>query len=196
MHELLPDKAPASPLTSHQETILLTIEDPRFYKHRGIDISQGQGLTTITSVIARDIFLFGKTLSGVKGAFQQFYRNVFTCCKRIDMGRDMMAVVLNTRLSKADQLNFYTAATYFGSLQGSHIIGFEHAAIAYHQKSLATLTEEEFIGLVAMIKAPRHYNPLTQANAHKERAKRIKKLIHHQCKVSGWFDTTYEHCSL
>jgi len=195
VNELLPDKAPASPLTSDQETMLLTIEDPRFYQHRGVDISQGQGLTTITSSIARDIFLFEKTLTGTKGVFQQFYRGIFTCCKRIDMARDMMAVVLNTQLSKTDQLNLYVATTYFGSLQGHQIIGFENAAISYYHKKLTMLTEEEFIGLVAMIKAPLHYNPLTQTDAHLDRVERIKKLIHHHCEADGWFDTTYDNCA-
>jgi hypothetical protein len=70
-------------LSHKQKEILLKIEDPTFYGHVGIDISQGQGLTTITSSLARDVFLFRVKLPGVRGRFQTFYRGVFNCCKKL-----------------------------------------------------------------------------------------------------------------
>ena len=36
---------------------LIKVEDPTFLQHPGLNISKGQGLTTITSVLARDLFL-------------------------------------------------------------------------------------------------------------------------------------------
>ena len=52
-------------ITEEQKKILLAVEDPRFYDHIGVDISQGQGLTTITSSLAKDIFLQGKGLGNL-----------------------------------------------------------------------------------------------------------------------------------
>ncbi|RLV57680.1 hypothetical protein D5018_21295 [Parashewanella curva] len=85
---------------------LLKIEDPEFYQHYGLNISNGQGLTTISSVVARDLFLNYKKLNGVKGSFQSFYKAVFSCCKKIDFGRDVMAVVLDSHATKEQQLNW------------------------------------------------------------------------------------------
>src|SRR6188508_2467489 len=71
-------------LTEEQSNILLKIEDPTFYTHAGIDLSLGQGLTTITSSLALNVFLSGRKLAGVKGGFQSFYSAVFACCKKVD----------------------------------------------------------------------------------------------------------------
>src|SRR6187551_1584685 len=71
--ELVPEamsKAKVIPLQQQQYDILLKIEDPTFYKHSGLDLSNGQGLTTITSALAREVFLYGHHLGGVSGAMQ------------------------------------------------------------------------------------------------------------------------------
>lgn len=181
-------------LTRKQKNILLKIEDPTFYEHAGIDISQGQGLTTITSSLARDIFLFRKKLPGVKGRLQSFYRGVFNCCKKIDVGRDMMALALNRNLTKELQLQFYASTSYVGASNGKQVIGLPAAAKTYFNKQLSKLSDDEFIALVAMLKAPNYFHPEKEAKHLERRISRIKKVLADTCKPDGWFDTEYERC--
>lgn len=182
------------PLTKPQTVILLKIEDPTFYDHAGIDVSQGQGLTTITSSLARDLFLSGKKLVGVRGAFQSFYRAVFACCRKIDFGRDVMALVLNKHLSKEQQLQLLISSVYMGRHNRQAVIGLTTAANSYFNKDLSDLSEEEFVTLVAMIKAPNLYHPVNSVKQLELRVIRINSILAGTCKPSGWFDTEYEHC--
>ncbi|MFN3790986.1 transglycosylase domain-containing protein [Massilia sp.] len=182
-------------LSERQAAILLRVEDPDFYGHPGLSIGQGQGVATISSAVARDLFLGKDRLDGVQGVFQAFYRGVFACCKRIDLGRDMMALVLDARMSKREQLQRYTATVYMGTHEGQQLKGLAQAARSYLGKPLAAATDEEFIRLVAMIKAPNHYHPSRNPAALAERAARIQALLLGSCAPDGWFDTDYAGCA-
>ena len=182
-------------LTREQKNILLKIEDPTFYEHGGLDISQGQGLTTITSSLARNIFLLGDQLPGIKGGFQSFYRGVFKCCKKVDFGRDVMALVLHHNLSKDQQLKLFVSSIYMGGNKGAQLRGMPAAANSYFGKPLSNLSHAEFISLVAMLKSPNYFHPLQGAEQLKIRVHRIEKILAGVCKPRGWFDTSYEHCA-
>lgn len=190
-----PAKPAAPSLSASQTAILLKIEDPTFLTHSGLSLADGQGFTTISSSVARDIFLFGADLDGVKGGFQRFYRGVFACCKKVDIGRDMMALVLNAKVSKQEQLSRYVSNVYMGTHQGGQIRGLAQASNSYFGKALDTLTDSEFAGLVAMIKAPNQFHPMTSRAAYDLRAARVMAIISGQCKPNGWFDTAYQHCA-
>lgn len=190
-----------TPSANHQIAIqpqhlaaLIKIEDPKFYQHHGLNISKGQGLTTITSVVARDIFLHYQDLEGVKGAFQSFYRAVFNCCKRIDLGRDVMAIVLGFHATKQQQLNFFINNAYWGTMNGQGVIGMEAAARAYYDKDVLDLTDDEFYGIIAMLISPNYYHPIVNPELHAERVQKIKAVVAGQCRASGWLDLTYDHC--
>jgi membrane carboxypeptidase/penicillin-binding protein len=182
-------------LSDRQATILLRVEDPTFYQHAGLSIGQGQGVATISSAVARDVFIGQGRLDGMSGVFQAFYRGVFSCCKRIDLGRDVMALVLDARLSKREQLARYTATVYMGTHQEEQIKGLAQAARSYLGKQLGETTEQEFIGLVAMIKAPNHFHPVTNPDALAERVARIAALLSGQCAPDGWLDTDFAGCA-
>lgn len=174
--------------------MMLKVEDPTFYRHSGIDISKGQGKTTLTSAIAREIFLFGADLKGLKGGAQSFYRVVFTGFKKIDLGRDMMAIILNQYLSKNEQLKFFVSNVYMGSLNGRQIRGLEQAARVYFSKPLSAISNHEMITLIAMMKAPNRYHPFKKPTALQKRVHRITRLLSGDCSPSGWFDTDYPAC--
>ncbi len=196
--ELLPDSMANSGellLTKQQLEILLKIEDPTFYNHLGVDLSSGQGLTTITSSLARDIFLSDKKLEGVRGGFQSFYSAVFVCCKTFDFGRDVMALVLNKHLSKEKQLQLFISTVYMGQNNGRGVVGLSEAAVAYFDKSLSDLSKEEYIVLVAMLDAPNYYHPVKGAGQLKSRVSKIKSILSGACKPKGWLDTKYSHCN-
>jgi hypothetical protein len=181
-------------LSKRQTEILLAVEDPTFFEHGGLSLSDGQGLTTITSVVAREVFLFHTGFDGAKGAFQSLYRSVFACCKKVDIGRDVMALVLNSKLSKEQQLALYVSQVYMGTNQGSQIIGLREASLAYVGKPMTQLNDKEFSGLVAMIKAPNYFHPVRNHAAFALRAARIDAVVAGRCRPSGWFDTSFSHC--
>lgn len=181
-------------LSERQTAILLRAEDPDFFTHRGLSIAPGQGLATISSALARDLFLYGEPLGGVAGAMQSLYRGVFDCCKRIDLGRDVMALVVNAKLSKERQLALYAGSVYMGTHDGAQVQGLPDAALRYAGKPLAQLNPQEFIGLVAMIKAPNQYHPSKAPAEHARRAVRIAALVAGQCQPDGWPDTSFGTC--
>lgn len=183
-------------LSARQSVILLRVEDPTFYAHAGLSIAPGQGTATLSSALARDLFLDGAGLGGVQGALQTFYRGVFNCCKRIDLGRDLMTLVLDARMSKREQLARYTATVYMGRQEGRQLRGLAQAAQAYLGKPLAGATEAEFIALVAMIKAPNHFHPERNPEALAQRVARVQSLLAGRCEPSGWFDTEFADCGV
>lgn len=189
-----PVPADAAQLSASQTHILLRIEDPAFLSHRGLSVGRGQGFATITSAVARDVFLSGAQLDGARGALQSFYRRVFACCKKIDLGRDVMALVLNAHMSKATQLSAYVATVYMGTEQGKQIRGLGQASRSYLAKPLGELTDQEFAGLVAMIKAPNQFHPTRNRAAYDLRVARVRSIIAGKCQASGWFDTSFAHC--
>jgi len=186
--------AQAAPLSARQNTILLRVEDPTFYEHAGLSIAPGQGVATISSALARDLFIGEARLGGVAGVFQSFYRTVFACCKRIDLGRDVMTLVLDARMSKQEQLARYVATVYMGTHKGQQVRGLPHAAQAYLGKPLDEASEAEFVRLVAMIKAPNGYHPVRHPDALAQRAARIEALLAGRCAPDGWFDTDFKTC--
>ena len=105
-----------------------------------------------------------------------------------------MAVVLDARQSKARQLALYTTHVYLGTHNGRQIMGLSAASRNYLGKSLEQTSEEEFIGLVAMIKAPNAYHPVRQPAAYATRVARVRALVQGTCKAHGWFDTALAHC--
>lgn len=185
---------PLMPLSTRQTAILLRVEDPTFFLHSGLSLADGQGLATISSAVARDLYFSSRPLAGVSGVLQRFYRDAFNCCKKLDLGHDVMALVLDAKLSKRDQLALYVSGIYMGTHEGAQIIGLPAAAQAYLGKSLEEASEREFIGLVAMIKAPTFYDPQLQPARLAERVARIQALLDGRCRPAGWFDTTYEGC--
>jgi hypothetical protein len=181
-------------LSPRQLHILVKVEDPDFFEHAGISVHKGQGFATITSAVARAVYLDGGDLTGFKGGMQSVYRKVFDCCKKIDIGRDVMALVLNARIAKARQLELYATNVYMGTSHGTQVKGLAEASSLYVGKPLNHLSDHEFIGLVAMIKAPNKYHPFTNPAVHADRVARIDALLAGSCQPSGWFDTSYDGC--
>jgi membrane carboxypeptidase/penicillin-binding protein len=181
-------------LSPSQLAILLKIEDPSFLAHHGLSLADGQGVATLSSAVARELFLYDAPMTGVSGALQRFYRAVFECCKKVDLGRDTMALVLDAHASKERQLALYAATVYMGRDEGRQVRGLEAAAQAYLGKSLAAVNDDEMAGLVAMIKAPNEYHPTRNRDAYQLRLARVRAVLAGRCRPEGWLDTSYGHC--
>ena len=190
-----PHASAAASLSPRQAAILLRIEDPTFYTHHGLSLAEGQGVATVSSALARELFLDGPRLDGASGLMQAFYRRVFDCCKRIDLGRDVMALVLDARVPKERQLRMYAQSIYMGRQDGRQVRGLAQAAQAYAGKPLAQLNDAEMAGLAAMIKAPNAYHPVREPVAYSLRLARVQAILSGSCRPAGWLDTDYAHCA-
>jgi membrane peptidoglycan carboxypeptidase len=189
-----PQQLDPATLSQRQAAILLRIEDPTFYAHYGLSLADGQGAATISSAVARELFLYGPGLEGVRGMLQGFYRGVFECCKKVDFGRDAMALVLDARVSKERQLAIYVAGIYMGRHEGRQVRGLEPAALAYLGKSLDKVDDDEMAQLVTMIRAPNALHPVRERAAYQARLARVRAVLAGRCRPAGWFDTEYAHC--
>lgn len=186
--------ATAPRLSQGQLAVLLRIEDPRFFSHRGLSLADGQGVATISSAVARDLFLYGASQGGPKGVLQRVYRAVFDCCRKVDLGRDVMALVLDASASKQRQLDLYVGGVYMGRHEGRQLRGLEAAAQAYLGKPLAAVDADGMAQLVAMIKAPNELHPVRNRDAYQLRLARVRAVLAGRCEPDGWLDTSYSHC--
>ena len=161
--------------TERQIKILLAVEDPAFYEHGGMDMTTpGAGLTTITQALVKKIY-FRKFKSGV-AKLKQTLIAVFA---------------LNPQVSKKDQLNLFINMVYLGSVRGEQVTGFREAAWEYFNKPFNSLTEDEYISLVAMLIAPKTFHVLEHPDWNAERVHRIKKLISGEYQPKGLMDLYY-----
>lgn len=62
-----PPEQYAVTLSPDQQAVLLKVVDPNFFAHGGVGLANGQGLTTVTSSLAREAFLFQTELPGFSG---------------------------------------------------------------------------------------------------------------------------------
>jgi len=158
-------------------TILLSVEDPNFYGHHGIDLTTpGAGYTTITQAIAKQLY-FTHFRSGVAKIRQSLY-----------------ALVLDRLVNKQDQLKLFINNVYMGTYAGKPIYGFSDAAHVYFSRDFRSLTEDQYTALVAMIVGPDRFSVLRFPARNAERVRRIKKLLHGDCKPSSLTDIYYEDC--
>jgi len=82
-----------------------------------------------------------------------------------------------------------------GTWRNRQLRGLPQAAVRYLNKPLAATTDDEFIGLAAMIKASNQVNPVSHRDVYVARVARVRALVLGQCRPAGWFDTALEHCS-
>ncbi|MBY0564071.1 MAG: transglycosylase domain-containing protein [Hyphomonadaceae bacterium] len=156
---------------------LLRVEDPGFRLHRGVDFTTpGQGWTTITQALTKRLY------------FESFTPG-FAKIEQSLIAR----FVLDSAISKDEQLDLFLSLAYFGDVDGRSVIGFRNAAQAYHGKALGELNRQEFLALVAMLPAPNDLRPGSAANA--ERVARIERLLDDECAPRDWQDVWLEACA-
>lgn len=161
-------------LSPEQLKLLLTIEDPAFYNHRGVDLSTpGAGMTTITQGLVKLLYYPAGFKQGIAKIRQTL----------------IAQYALDALVSKDEQLDLFLNLAYFGHEQGHEVKGFAQAARVYFHKELTVLTEEEFIGLVAMLIGPNKFKP--GVPAHTERVERIQAYLSGSYQAASVLDVEY-----
>ena len=148
----------------------ISIEDKRFYKHKGIDI----------------IRIFGAVFSNIKnkglseGAStitQQYVRTLFLSSDKTfkrKINEILIAINLETKYSKEEILEGYLNTIYFDH----GVYGVEDASIYYFNKHANELSLLEAVTLASIPKGPSIYSPIkNKENNLKRRNLILKELL-------------------
>jgi penicillin-binding protein 1A len=148
---------------------MIAVEDRRFRYHPGVDpvgIARGIGVG-----LAR-----GDRVRGVSTISQQLARNIFLTNKR-DYGRKVregiLALALERRFSKDQILELYLNRVYFGG--GAY--GIDAASRRFFGHSAQQLSISEAAIIAGLVKAPSNYSPTADAEAARDRASVVLKLM-------------------
>ena len=166
-------------LPKRRLAMLIRVEDPGFYRHRGLDFSTpGAGMTSITQSLAKRFYF-----DNFQPGFAKLEQSLIA------------RFVLDPAMSKDAQLKAYINHSHYGWRKGRPIVGLAAAARTYYGRDLALLSDRQFLSLVAMGIAPRDYDPIRQPAANAERVRRIEAMLAGKCAPQGLRDVTYRACA-
>ncbi len=157
------DPVDAAKLPRHVPMAFVAIEDRRFYKHAGVD-PKG-----VMRALARDIST-GSIRQGGSTITQQLAKNAFTSGKRTfrRKGREaMIALYLESQLSKDEILSRYLSSVYFGD----GVFGLKAAARHYFNKTPEQLSIGEAAMLAGVVRSPTRLAPTDHFPEAQARAK-------------------------
>jgi len=148
---------------------VLATEDRRFYKHFGVDP------VGIIRAVAVNL-INGGYVQGGSTITQQLAKNLFLSRERTlkrKIQEAMLAVWLETKLSKDEILSAYLNRVYLGS--GAY--GIDAAAHIYFNKSAKQLTVREAATLAGLLKAPSKYSPSSNPSLSAQRTRVVLKAM-------------------
>ncbi|MBI5249268.1 MAG: transglycosylase domain-containing protein [Desulfomonile tiedjei] len=160
-----------SDLSPRQIEILLKVEDPHFFEHRGVDLSTpGAGITTITQALVKHLY------------FEKFSPGIAKLKQTV-----IARFALDPLMAKNDQLRLFINTAYLGP----NASGFAQAAELFFGKPFAQLNEDEYVALVAMLIAPTTFDIKRYPERNHERVERIKRVVSGEYVPRGLFDVFY-----
>jgi penicillin-binding protein 1A len=144
----------------------IAIEDERFYKHQGVDLSAivRAGMKNLES---------GKTVQGGSTLTQQLVRALYIKDPKRDFARKIREAKLASELeeehSKTWILHEYLNTVPYGTVNGRTAIGVEAAAVTFFDKHARKLNLAESALLAGLTQAPSQYNPFRNPQVAIER---------------------------
>ncbi len=162
-------------LTAERRAMLLAVEDPAFMRHHGVDLATpGAGMTTITQGLVKILYF----PEGFEPGFDKIRQTLIA------------QYALNALVSKEDQLALFLNISYLGHKDGKPVHGYAQGARSYFGKEFATLTDAEFVSLVAMLIGPNYFKLGTPA--HEERVKLVQAYLAGRYQPDGLLDVEYK----
>lgn len=152
--------------------ILLAVEDKKFYEHFGVS----------PKAIARAMianFKAGKTVQGGSTLTQQLAKNLFLTPEKSilrKINEAFMALLLELRFDKGTILTAYINEVFLLQQKKIAIHGFALGSQALFRQGLEHLTTEKLALLVAMVKGPSRYNPITHPAVALERRNLVLRV--------------------
>ncbi len=144
---------------------IIAIEDKDFYKHIGINPK------SILRAMWQNISA-NKIISGGSTITQQLVRNKIKPKKRnyfYKAKEAILAIKLETRLSKKEILEAYLNTIYFGH----QAYGIQSASQIFFEKNITELSKAESAFLVGLIQSPSNFDPYKHFKKAKSRQERV-----------------------
>lgn len=148
---------------------VVAIEDRQFFEHSGINF-RGIARALWRNVEENEIQQGGSSIT------QQLVKNFFLSPERTwkrKLQEMMMAIVLETKLSKEEIFQLYTNEIYMGRSGSYAIHGVGEAALTYFGKDVVNLTLPEAAFLAGIIRGPSLYSPYRDAERAKARRNQV-----------------------
>jgi len=162
-------RVPFGELPQNLVYAVLAAEDQHFFTHGGIDW-QGILRAFFRNAQAGGIREGGSTIS------QQLSKNLFLTTERTvnrKFSEAMIALILETRLSKEQLFEIYANDVYLGQCASFSVYGLAEAAELYCSKSVRNLDLAECALLAGLIRSPNQTQPLR----HPEEARRRRDQV-------------------
>ena len=148
---------------------VLAIEDKNFYKHPGFDVLR-IGKAMFTNIKS------GEIKQGASTITQQLVKNLYLEFDKTweRKGKEaFLTIIAEMQYDKDTILEAYLNTINYG--QGNY--GISNASRYYFNKSASDLSLEEAIMLSGVPKSPNNYNPISNIELCKKRAKIVAKLM-------------------
>ena len=157
---------------------ILSIEDPRFFEHSGVDVN-GLARAFIRNVSDERMGQGGSTIT------QQLVKNTYLTPEktlRRKYAEAMLSLALEQRLSKQDIFALYCNEIYLGQRGAVSVRGVKEAARVFYGKELSQLSLAEAATLAGMIQSPARYSPAH----HVEAAQARRNVVLGAMQENGW----------
>lgn len=161
---------------------VLAIEDRRFFDHPGVDVVRTVGAVLTNLRGDRPYLVGGSTLT------QQLVKNFFLTPEKTlkrKLLEQLMAIVLERRLTKDQILELYLNEVYLGQRGSFAIHGVAEGARMFFGKDIANLTLAEAATMAGVIQSPQVYSPVRAP----ERSKTRRNVVLGTMVESGFITT-------
>lgn len=163
-------KVPLATIPKHMVQAVLAIEDRRFYDHPGVDVIRSLG-AIVTNIRGDKPYLVGgSTIT------QQLVKNLLLTREktlRRKLREQVMALVVETRLSKDEILELYVNDIDLGQRGSFAIRGVPEAARLFFGKDIANITVSEAATIAGVIQSPSRLSPFR----HPQRARDRRNVV-------------------
>lgn len=156
----------ADDLSAPQIAALLAVYDPHFFSHKGWDFGGGT-MTTITQSLVKRLY------------FKQFKPGIRKIRQSL-----IARFVLDSQMSKKDQLKLFINTTWMGRVDDRPVEGFAEAAQAFYGKRFDELSFDEFLSLLVFDR-PAELNVHINPEGNRRRVRQIKRLLAGKCQRPG-----------
>jgi penicillin-binding protein 1B len=163
-----------SEVPQHLVDAVLTIEDQRFFEHRGVDLRRIGG-AALANFRAADV------VEGASTITQQLAKNLFLSPQRSILRKVrevFMAFSLEERYDKEALLTAYLNEVYLGQDGAVAIHGVGRAAQFYFGTDVSDVGLSQAALLAGIIRGPNLYSPLRHPKRARERRNLVLRLMH------------------
>lgn len=157
-------------IPSYLKQATVAIEDQRFYKDDGVDV------TGIFRAAVKDV-VHGQALQGASTITMQLMRNLYlggdqhTLRQKIEEAK--LAIEYNEHHSKRSILGSYLNDVPYGTIGGQTLVGVEAASRVLFDRPVSQLDLEQSALLAGLPQAPSQYNPFLYPTAARERRNEV-----------------------